>query len=169
MPNPSLIFRQHSHWLALTALAVFGASLYQRWITGDDTWFAEQAYWFLQHGYVRSDLFEGVLGYETRQFVYHKLHVWQGALTLWLFGWNAYYLKALPLIYITVFLFLIRHYLYAWLQAEKNVFYTFVFLFFTNNLIIQHGFEYRPDVMMMVTGFVSFMFLRSGQATQKNR
>lgn len=153
------IFHQHSHWLALFSVIFFIATLYQRWITGDDAWFAEQAYWFAKDGYVHSDIFAGVMGYDIRQFVYHKLHVWQGAVVIWLFGWNAYYLKALPIVYIILFLFLIRHFLQHHLHANKNIFYLFIFLFFCNNLIIQHGFEYRPDIMMMVTGFISYLLL----------
>jgi len=143
------------------SVAVFIITLYQRWITGDDAWFAEQAYWFLMDGYVHSELFEGVSVYEGQHLVYHKLHIWLGSLVIWIFGWNAYFLKAISLVSIFIFLFVVRSFIRKrFKDQETNLFSIFCILFFINTIVVLHGFEYRPDITMMLTGFVSYVFLR---------
>lgn len=147
--------------LCVLCVLFFLATLYQRGITLDDAWFAEQAYWFANNGYVRSDLFEGYPIFAGRILVYHKLHIWQGALAYKLFGWNVYVFKSIALFYTLLFVGIIFVFLKRQLDAKsmRVVFPLFVLLYFSNNLILTFGFEYRPDIMMMCVGFISFIFL----------
>jgi len=143
------------------SVALFIITLYQRWITLDDAWFAELAYWFLKDGYAHSELFEGLPVLEGQHLVYHKLHIWLGSLIIWLFGWNAYFLKAISLVAIIIFLFVVRKFIRKrFKDQEINLFSIFSVLFFINTIVVLHGFEYRPDIPMMLTGFVSYVFLR---------
>lgn len=158
------------HWLLFLAgfcFLFFLLTLYQRVITGDDAWFAEQAYWFAKDGYVHTELFEGYPLYDGQHLVYHKLHIWQGALVYRLFGWNAYVFKAIPLVYILIFLLACRHFIRHTTPPDNqfSICLAFLFLFFANNLVLQHGFEFRPDIMMMCTGFLSYLFLYHAQRT----
>lgn len=160
-------------WLLLLAgfgFLFFLLTLYQRNITGDDAWFAEQAYWFAQDGYVHTELFEGYPLYAGQHLVYHKLHIWQGALAYRLFGWHATVFKAIPLLYILVFLLACRHFIrqHTPPAQQVNVCLAFLFLFFANNLVIQYGFEFRPDIMMMCTGFLSYLLLERAQQSGKS-
>lgn len=151
--------------LASLCILLFLISMYHRTITLDDAWFAEQAYWFAKDGYVHSDLFEGFPIFADQILVYHKLHIWQGATAYKLFGWNAYIFKAIPLPYLIIFLALVYHFLkhIAPIESRQNIFFTFLFLFFINHLAFQEGFEFRPEIMMMCTGFISYLLLQWAQ------
>jgi len=151
--------------LASFCIIFFLFSLYHRPIVGDDAWFAEQAYWFAKDGYVHTNLFEGFSLYNNHMLVYHKLHVWQGAAAYLLFGWNVYVFKAIPLPYVVLFLFMIFFFLKEIVPIESRgkIFSIFLFLFFINHLVFQQAFEYRPEIMMMCTGFLSYIFLHHAQ------
>lgn len=148
--------------LFVLALIVFLSSLYAREITLDDAYFAEQSYWYDVGGYVRTDLFRGILDWEERSFAYHKLHVWQGALLIKLAGWNAYFFKSLPVLYLVFFVLIARFYLSNFVTRDHTVFVFFLFLLFIHTFIAQYGFEFRPEIMIMTVGFASFVSVRCG-------
>jgi|GEM_PF-4903391 len=50
--------------LAFSLVALALASYYHRYPTSDDAWFAEESYWLLHNGKVRSEFFSGFLGWE---------------------------------------------------------------------------------------------------------
>lgn len=147
-------------------LLFFLASLYHRHTTLDDAWFAEQAYWFAKDGYVHSELTEGYPIFAGKILVYHKLHIWQGAAAYKFFGWNAYIFKAIPLLYLLIFIGLVFNFIkrIAPSESRKFIFILFLFLLFIYHHIFQQGFEFRPDVMMMCTGFISYLLLLRAQS-----
>ncbi len=150
-------------WVLLAmALVVFLSSLYARKITLDDAYFAEQSYWYEANGYVRTDLFRSVLDWEDRSFVYHKLHVWQGAMLIKLAGWHPYLFKSLPIVYLALFVLLARIYLAKFVTNDRGIFVFFLFLLFIHTFIAQYGFEFRPEIMIMTVGFASFVSIRYG-------
>ncbi len=151
--------------LAGLCVVFFLFSMYHRAITTDDAWFAEQAYWFAHDGYVHSDLFEGFPIFANQILVYHKLHIWQGAAVYKLFGWNVNYFKAISFTYLIIFLALLYYFLkyLTPVESRKDVFVVFLFLFFVNHLVFQQGFEFRPEIMMMCTGFLSYIFIFHAQ------
>ena len=150
-------------WVLLAmAFVVFLSSLYAREITLDDAYFAEQSYWYEAGGYVRTELFRSVLDWEDRSFVYHKLHVWQGAILIKLAGWNPYFFKSLPIVYLAIFVFLARLYLANFVTNDRGIFAFFLFLLFIHTFIAQYGFEFRPEIMIMTVGFASFLSIRYG-------
>lgn len=150
------------YFLAIFSIGFFIYSLFHRPIVLDDAWFAEQAYWFAKDGYVHTNLFEGFPLYNNQMLVYHKLHVWQGAAAYMLFGWSAYVFKAIPLPYLLIFLVLVYYFLkkIAPKEFRKLIFLIFLTLLFINHLVFQQSFEYRPEIMMMCTGFISYIFLQ---------
>jgi len=154
-------------FLLLSAI-VFAASLYKREITYDDAFFAEQAYWVNKLGYSRTELFNDVLDWGDRQYVYHKLHVWQSAIIAKYLGWSPYYFKAAPLFYLLIFIYFAHVYYKKYLNPDNTEsFYLFLALLLLNTYIVQLSFEARPEIMMMCFGFLSFLTIRHGVKLEK--
>lgn len=155
--------------LAILAVSLFASSLYKRVITLDDAFFAEQAYWINQVGYTRTELFNGVLDWGYRQYVYHKLHVWQTSIVAKYIGWSPYYFKAVPLIYILLFMVSVHYYIrkYSPRNDVMKIFGVFVALMVINIHFVKFGFEARPEIMLMCVGFLSFLATRLGVSGSK--
>jgi len=79
-------------------IALLIASLPGQRIHGDEAAFAEFAWFQSQDGYVHSELFRGLLEYETRVLLYHKLFIWLGAGMVSLLGYGIWPLRALSLL-----------------------------------------------------------------------
>lgn len=141
------------------ALVFFGLSFINRSIHTDDAWLGEQAYWFAEKGYVKSELFRGLLNYEDQQFVYHKLFIWAGALFITIFGFDLYVLKSLSLLFLLIFLILFASYGNNHLKLEKSVLYIMGTIIVLNPLIFYYSFVFRPEVMLMTLGFIAYVFL----------
>jgi hypothetical protein len=147
--------------LLVVAVILLLVSLFHRPAHVDDGWFAEQAYWLTRDGVVRSEFFAGVLDYGQREFVYHKLHVWQSALVIELFGLSLYTLKAIPLVYFAVFITVLFFYLRrAYPDQDREIFLLSTVFLVSNGLVVEHAFVNRPEMMLMCLGFLSFIMLR---------
>lgn len=147
--------------LLLSSVSLLVASLPDRRTHVDDSWFAEQAYWLAKDGVVRSELFAGLHDYQDRQFVYHKLHIWQSAALIKVFGLNLYLLKSLPLIYFLVFIFVLYRYCREYFLDNSLEIFIFSLIFMiSGGLFVEHVFINRPEVMIMCLGFISFLFIR---------
>jgi len=138
----------------------FLVSMWHRYAYIDDCFFGEQAYWLAKEGIVRTKTIHAGLGWDERLFVYHKLNIWIGALIIKCFGWSIYYLKTFTLLIYISFFFLLKKYV----QVDRSRFPETTFLLvslliFVNPLTFIYGFTYRPEILVMVAGFVSFMAL----------
>jgi hypothetical protein len=155
--NPSRIY-----WLlALAGLVLVLASTYHRVINTDDAWIGEFVYWANHDGYVRSELFRGLLHSEVYQEVYHKLFVWHSVLAVKLFGWSIYVLKSISLVYLLGMLWLSWRYLKHLPVANRQVATSLYFaLFLLNTLVAEYSFLFRPELMLMFLGFGSWLLLR---------
>ena len=147
-------------FILLLGCIAFIVSMWHRYAYIDDCFFGEQAYWLAKEGIVRTKTIQAGLGWEERLFVYHKLNIWIGAIIINLFGWSIYYLKTLTLLIYISFFFLLKKYL----QVDRERFPETTFLLvslliFVNPLTFIYGFTYRPEIMVMVAGFVSFIAL----------
>ncbi|QIX62398.1 hypothetical protein HER32_14895 [Hymenobacter sp. BT18] len=147
-------------WLLVLVVAVFVGSLYQRVLHGDEAWIGEQAYWAAKEGRVRSELFRGLLHAEQRQWVYHWLFVWQGAGVIRLVGWSALVLKLISLTYLGAFLLVSYRHLRAHFLPTAPACYLFYALLLGNTLVVEYGYVFRPEVMLMFLGFGSWIFLQ---------
>ena len=156
-------------WMAAGLfLLVLLASLPGRAIHIDDSWFAEQAWWLANEGVVRSRMFAGLLGYEAQQFAYHKLHIWQDALFLKLFGFSATTFKMIPLLYLAGFFVLAFFYLRRYFPKAAGDAFAFVLAFLlVNALVVEHVYVNRPEIMIMFLGFASFFLLRRALEDEK--
>ncbi|MDR0969356.1 MAG: hypothetical protein LBM67_02310 [Lentimicrobiaceae bacterium] len=166
-----------SHIPFLLFLFVFGlfiASLYQRYPQGDEGLIAEHVYHFEKEGYVKSKLGAGYRddseSLEHRQYFYHKLFVLTGVLFMKLFGFHIYTFKAVSLFFLLVFFLFLYFYFkkFLRLQCWKTFFFVTASLVLFNAHIFDFGFLYRPEIMAMTLGFISFYFLQKGLVDQPN-
>jgi len=147
--------------IIITAI-VFGISMWHRFIYIDDCWHGEEAYWLAKDGVVKTKSMEGILGFENRVFVYHKLNIILGALVIKIFGWSVYYLKLMTLFfYVFFFYFLFKFTKKFSGQYTLNHFIIGLFFVFVNPLMVSLGFTYRPEILAMFFGFLSYFSLES--------
>ena len=145
-------------------ITLTGLTYFHRNPTGDDSWFAEQSYWFEKEGVIRSDFFRGVLGWEKQLFVSHKLFIAFGAGLIHIFGYQLPVVQFVGLLFFCVLIGEIVFYIY---QRERSL-YSWYLLFilvliFSNRLLIKISFENRPELMVVAFGFGSFLCLNQSK------
>jgi len=142
------------------AILLFCATLWQRYAYIDDCWFAEQAYWLAIDGVVKTESIQAGLGWEDQLLVYHKLNIWIGAVIVKLAGWSIYYFKSFTLlVYLSFFYFLFR-YLNPMKDPLRNKLLLLTsLLIFANPLMYIFGFTYRPEILVMIFGFITYWIL----------
>lgn len=141
------------------SVLLFLISLINRSIHLDDAWLGEQAYWLAEKGFVKSDLLRGFAGYEDRQHVYHKLFIGLGALVTKLFGFKLYALKSISLVFLVIFLITFVSFVKKSLIASEKIILFLIVLILIHPLVFEFSFIYRPEVMLMTMGFISYILL----------
>lgn len=156
--------RTHDRVIVYALLGIFVvlfiASIPDRQMHGDDAWLGEQAYWMSKSGHVRSDLFRGLLDYDQRQTIYHKLFILMGAAAIKMFGWSLGSIKMVSLVFYCIFV--VTSYIYFTRNPnlfERRDFYVFSLIMISAPLIFRFAYVYRPEVMLMSLGFLSFCLL----------
>jgi len=144
--------------IALLAVALlYLYSLWHREPDVDDAWIGEHAYWLVEKGYVKSELMHGITNQQVRNIVHHKLFNLNGALFITLFGFSLWTLKSVSLmwlvIFAAVFFFTIRR------KEGSPAAWFAMLLMAVNAFIFQYSFVYRPEIMVMTLGFVSWLLL----------
>lgn len=122
----------------------------------DDAWFAEQSYWLVQDGQVRSELFRGLNGWEDRIYVFHKLFIYAGALVMSALGFSLTASKLLTTLCAFVAGYLIWRYNS---RASPQQQWLAVVLYFGCGTIIRYFAINRPEMMCMALGFGSYLAL----------
>ena len=150
----------------MVGLLLLLASTYHRAIHTDDAWIGEFVYWANHDGYVRSELFRGLLHSEVYQEVYHKLFVWHFVLAVKWLGWSIYVLKSISLLYLVGVLGLSWYYLkYLPVANRPQAASLYFALLLTSSLVAEYSFIYRPELMLMFLGFCSWLLLRRALLT----
>jgi hypothetical protein len=146
--------------LSLTFVVTI-ASMWHRYIFIDDCLFGEEAYWLAKEGVVKVKSFEGILGLENRTMVYHKLNILCGAAIIKLFGWSVYYLKIFTFIIYLLFFYVFYRFfrIFRDRYEDQRLFLIAVMLIFTSPLMVYLTFTYRPEILVMFFGFISYFFL----------
>jgi hypothetical protein len=172
LPSDSVIQKKNIHHILISAIlgvtGLFIFSLYHRRIYVDDPWFADQAYQLIHDGYIRSEMLQGLLKYDIRVLDAHKLHLLHGAVFIKLFGFSPYVVKAIPIPY--VFLLIYLFYRYTTENQLFNQSYGFLLLvlvFITHAHVFDYAYIYRPEIMQACLGFASFYFLQKSIHTQQ--
>lgn len=135
-------------------------SCYQRTEHFDDAWFAEQSYWLVRDGWVRSELFRGLNGWEDRIYVFHKLYIYTSALVMSLIGFSLPASKLLTTLCASTAGYLIWRYNRCSSTQEQ---WLALLLYAGCGIVIQYFAVNRPEVMCMLLGFSSYYVL--GQQT----
>jgi hypothetical protein len=146
--------------LAVTFIVTV-ASMWHRYIYIDDCCHGEEAYWLAKEGVVKIKSFEGILGMENRVMVYHKLNILFGAAIVKVFGWSVYYLKLFTFAVYLLFFYVLYRFFKAFRHQyeDQRLFLTAVLLIFTSPLMVYLSFTYRPEMLVMFFGFLSYFFL----------
>lgn len=147
------------------AIMVFIASLYHRYIQQDEPWFGEQAYWLVKEGNVKIKSMPGVFDWTSNMIIYHKLVVWLGAAIIYLFGWSVYYFKLLILLFFSITAYFIYRFLRHKTNTDNAVALLAILLFLITPELLHRGFMYRPEVMVMCFGFLSFYLIHDYRST----
>lgn len=149
----------------VAALFVLSVLTYiERVPTGDDAWFAEQSYWFLKEGVIRSEFFRGLNDWDKELLVSHKFFLWFGAALMYLFGYE------LPVVQFTGFIpyvVLCGLLIYYLRQRGENwnspMLLALLFLIFANRLLVKISFQNRPEMLLAALGFASYLLIFMGK------
>lgn len=136
-------------------LLLFIFSLWQRVPDVDDAWIGEHAYWLSEKGYVKSELMHGITSQEDRHIVHHKLFTLNGLVFIKCFGYSLYTLKSVSLLWFAVFMFVFFKYIKT--KFDSKIAWMAMLFLLTNAFIFQYSFVYRPEMMVMTLGFLSFI------------
>jgi hypothetical protein len=154
---PFSIFSGRIYSAALICLLVaLAATGYRRYVHFDDAWFAEQSYWLLRDGRVRSELFRGYNGWENQLYVFHKLFIYAGAGMMRLLGMSLAASKLLTSLCACLTGWLIWQYARRGSREEQ---WLAVLLYFGCGTIIRYFCVNRPEIMCMTLGFASYLAL----------
>ncbi len=155
-----IIGKKTIYIIAYFIFALFCFSLYKRLPHIDDAWLGEQVYWLNKDGIVKNVLMKYFLNSHNELIAYHKLTIWFGVFFVKIFGFSLLTLKSISLISLLIFL---SAYYYYCVTLNKLVSKQNFILVAGLILIAPHVFEfsfvYRPELPMMATSFISFIFL----------
>ncbi|MCO5256624.1 MAG: glycosyltransferase family 39 protein [Lentimicrobium sp.] len=144
--------------IALIAVALlYLYSLWHREPDVDDAWIGEHAYWLVEKGYVKSELMHGITNQHVRNIVHHKLFTLNGALFIVLFGFSLWTLKSVSLMWLMIFS--IIFFITIRRKEGSPAAWFAMLLMAVNAFIFQYSFVYRPEIMVMTLGFISWLFL----------
>ncbi|MEI6060966.1 MAG: hypothetical protein WCR72_09670 [Bacteroidota bacterium] len=153
--------------LSLTGI-FFIFSMWHRFIYIDDCWHGEESYWLAHEGVVKTKSMQGILGFENKVMVYHKLNVILGAIVIKYIGWSVYYLKLITLFFYASFFYFLHLFVKRFpLQYSKEFFLLTTFFVVVNPLMVLLGFTFRPEILAMFFGFLSYFTLENYLKTSK--
>ena len=153
----------HKYWFFIIisfSIFLYFVSLTNRAPHLDDAWLGEHSYWLAKDGIVKSKLMTGFAGSEDRLLLHHKFFTIQGALFIYIFGFHLAILKTISFIYTILFG------ISFWVLVKKisidfdsKTKILALWLIFYNPLMFEFSYVFRPDVMLMTLGFISFAFI----------
>ncbi len=126
----------------------------------DDAWLGEHAYWLAETGQAKSELMRGITNQEDKIVVHHKFHTYLGAGIIKIFGFSLSALKSISLISFIIFLLVFYGFTYKKLFSGREFIFA-VSLLLANALIFNLSFVFRPEILVMTLGFISYIFLQS--------
>jgi len=159
-----VLFPKYSYLSALLLLLVaLLITFCHRAAYFDEAWFAEQSFWLIREGKVRSELFRGYNGWENGIYVFHKLFIYAGALVMSVTGVSVAASKL-----VSIFFGLLGGYL-VWLYGKhesREQQWLSVLLYFGCGTLIRFMSVNRPETMCMALGFASYFALEPAKNSQ---
>ena len=157
----TLLFPAWIYYLAISGLAfLFACTLPHRIEHFDDAWFAEQVYWLLKDGWVRSEFFRGLNFWEDQLYVFHKAFIYVQAPILYLSGFSVIGAKTTPLLFALMGLGLLLYYFRGQGEAQALA----VALYLGCGTLVLFSFDNRPETMVMALGFASYVVMSGRRA-----
>lgn len=144
------------HYLIFLFIGLILLTFYHRTEHFDDAWFAEQSYWFLKDGKVRSELFRGFLHWEERIYIFHKLFIYTGAFLMGLVGFSVAGSKLISILFGFIAAGLIWKYTERGSREEQGF---ALLLYLACGTLIKYFCVNRPEIMCMTLGFASYLCL----------
>lgn len=158
-----LIFNYWPLLIFVFIFSLFIFSLYQRVPNEDEAVIAGHSYFYNKLGFVKSDLYGGYgYNWEDRQYHYHKLFVLTGSLFIKFFGFDVYTFKSVSLVFTIIFFVFLFRYIKIYFRAYRRHFLIVSSVLLFNSIFFDHSFMFRPEIMVMTLGFISFYFLIEG-------
>ncbi|MBN8826989.1 MULTISPECIES: hypothetical protein [unclassified Spirosoma] len=152
---PSVLFPIRTYLiLLLVLLAGLVITFIHRAEYYDEAWFAEQSYWLIHSGQVKSTMFRNYNGWNQGIFVFHKLFIYAGALIMSATGVSVATNKLVSILF-----GLLGGYL-VWLSgrsASREQQWLSVLLYFGCGTLIRFISVNRPETMCMAIGFASYL------------
>lgn len=139
-------------------LALGLGTFYHRINHYDEAWLAEQAYWLVSDGRVRSELFRGLNGWENQLFVFHKGFIYLSAGWQRAIGFSLVAGKSFSLLWATATGWLLAGYLRQQ-RIEARFVWLGLLLYVAHGVVVDFSFIYRPEAMYTTLGFGSFWLL----------
>lgn len=150
------------YWLAGLFVGLFALTTYHRATDFDDAWFAEQAYFLLRDGVVRSEFFRGVNHWEDRIYVFHKLYIYLLAGWTALLGFSAPAVESLGTLGAALNvagLYALTRHATMGDQQTRTLFGWSLLLYVSCGLVQRFGFVARPETMNAAFGLWGYYFL----------
>ena len=146
-------------------IGVIGLTFYHRAAHFDDAWFAEQSYWLVKNGQVRSEFFRGYNNWEEQIYIFHKLFVYAGALFMGITNFSLPFSKLITPLFGCLTGWLIWYHTSKQPTEERWI---AILIYFGCGTIIRYFFVNRPEIMCMSLGFASYVCLeRSANVRSK--
>lgn len=136
-------------------------------IQADDAWLGQQVNSLIDHGEIRSSLFLDFPPLDDEIVVYHKLLIWTGAGICEVFGWGLHQLRLLPVI--CGLLTLVLLYRFPVQNDSKMTRKLAILLLLFTPVFWNKQLLFRPDPMVMLFGFMSFLVLMRARDTRDLR
>ncbi len=159
-----MLSRTQAICLVIFLVVLSIATYIERTPGGDDAWFAEQSYWFLKEGVIRSEYFSGLNDWDEELLVSHKLFLWFGSALMYFFGTELPVVQFTGLIPFVVLVAQLVFYLRWRGESGKGVMMpALLFLVFANRLLVKMSFQNRPEMLLAAFGFGAFLLLFTGK------
>jgi len=123
----------------------------------DEAWIGQQAHSLAARGVIVNDLFRDYPPLDGSILIYHKLLIWLGALVTYVMGWGLYQLRLVSLLSGLALLTVLYFFLKSIETRRVAALTCFILLWspiFWGQMTI-----FRPEMLMTLLGFVSFMIL----------
>lgn len=133
----------------------------------DEAMIGEHAYWFAKDGFVKSTLARGLgLGWENHLLHYHKLLVYFGAVAIKSSSFTLHALRIVPLLFAFVFYASYIRFLKVRENYENKWIVLGLFLLSFNYLFFSASMVFRPEILVLTFGFLSYTCLVRYVATK---
>jgi 4-amino-4-deoxy-L-arabinose transferase-like glycosyltransferase len=157
-------------WL-LIGLAVLFAVLYPLTLRNadietDEAWLGQQVQALFSTGQVSSDLFRDVPPLDHTIVVYHKLLIWLGAGASWLFGWGITQLRLISTLAGVLLVLLVG--LSGSTDSDRRTRWLAAALLLFTPLFGSYLRMFRPEMLMVLLGWGSFLLLRRADASDNH-